>query len=343
MNQTVGIGIVSYAHLHAPRYAATIAAHPQARLAGIASLGVNDSVAQAEAERFGVPYFRDYSEFISQGNLDAIYIGSTPVLHKKVITQAVAQGIHILCDKPLATTLEDADKIVARARQANVKLMVPFNPRFQLPLIKIKTALDTGEAGDLVSIYAVKHGRLPTKAISPLEADWFLDPTQAGGGGFLDIGIHAIDALRWLAGAEVRRVHANVGTMIHTELATDDLGTMTVEFENGVVGVLSSGWANPDGFPTWLDARFEILTTRQVFLVKSPYHDFTFYSEERTAWWRRDVHGIVDDFIGSILNDREPAITGEDGRAALAIALAAYESARTGKIIDLSDEVATPS
>jgi UDP-N-acetylglucosamine 3-dehydrogenase len=339
MNETIGIGIISYAHLHAPRYAAAIAAHPQARLAGIAGLGVNVEVAQAEAKQYGVSYFDKYENLLSQSDLSAVYVGTEPVRHWEMVVQATSRGIHVLCDKPIATTLEDADDIVAQVRTAGIKLMVPFNPRFQLPLIRVKESLDSGEVGKLVAIYAVKHGRLPTKAIGPQNADWFLDPTQAGGGGFLDIGIHAIDALRWLAGAEAERIYAHIGTMIHDGLASDDLGTMIVEFDNGVVAALSAGWANPDGYPAWLDVRFEILTTKRAFLIDSPYHGFTVYSQQRAEhhyWWRRDVDGLVDDFIQAIRQDREPAITGEDGRAALAIALAAYESARRGEVIELS-------
>jgi UDP-N-acetylglucosamine 3-dehydrogenase len=338
MSETIGIGIISYAHLHAPRYAASIAAHPQARLTGVAGLGVNSEVAQAEANRYTVPYFEHYEDMLSHSDLRAVYVGTEPTRHREVVARASARGLHVLCDKPIATTLEDADAIVALARESGIKLMVPFNPRFQLPLIKVKEALLSGEVGELISIYAVKHGRLPTKARGPQNAAWFLDPAQAGGGGFLDIGIHAIDALRWLANAEARLVYAHIGTMIHGGLAGDDLGTMTVEFENGVVAALSAGWANPDGYPTWLDVRFEILTTKRIFLINSPYHDFAVFSQqraERRYWWRRDVDGLVNDFVQAIHQDREPAITGEDGRAALAIALAAYGSSASGKVVTL--------
>lgn len=150
-----------------------------------------------------------------------------------------------------------------------------------------------------------------------------------------------MDALRWLAGSEARRVYAHVGTSLYEGLLVDDIGTMTVEFENGVVGALSAGWANPDGYPTWLDVRFEVLTTEGAFLVDSPYHDYWCYDSiraERQYWWRRDVDGLVDEFVRAVLEDREPAISGEDARAALAIVLAAYESARTGQVIVLGDQ-----
>ncbi len=338
MCEKIGLGIVSYAHPHAPKYAAAIAACPQADLVGIAGSGINDDLAAEEARRYGVPYYADYRELLARDDLAGVYVATEPRRHLEVVREATAQGKHVLCDKPIALNLEEADGIIRLCREAGVKLMVPFNPRFQLPLMKVKESLDSGWAGELVSIFAIKYGKLPTKI--PLKADysWLIDPREAGGGGFLDIGIHAIDALRWLAGSEARRVYAQVSTALHEGLSVDDIGTMTVEFENGVVGALSAGWANPDGYPTWLDVRFEILTTRAAFLIDSPYHDYWCYGPERVErhyWWRRDVDGLVNEFVRAILEDREPAITGEDARAALAIALAAYESARTGRAVTL--------
>jgi len=267
-----------------------------------------------------------------------VYVGTEPRRHLEVVAEVTAHGKHVLCDKPIALTLEEADEIIRLGREAGVKLMVPFNPRFQLPLMKVKAALESGEAGELVSVFAIKYGKLPTKIPGPAAYGWLVDPEQARGGGFLDIGIHAVDALRWLAGSEAWRVYAHVGTALYEGLPVDDIGTMTVEFENGVVGALSAGWANPDGYPTWLDVRFEILTTGGAFLIDSPYHDYWCYDgarAERQYWWRRDVDGLVAEFVRAILEDREPAITGEDAQAALAISLAAYESSASGQVVAL--------
>ena len=334
----IGLGIISYAHPHVPKYAAAIVAHPQLKLAGIAGLGTNAGQAAEEAGKYGVLFYDDYEDLLCSGELDGVYIGTEPNRHLEVISRAAAHGRHILCDKPIALTLPEADGAIQVARESGVKLMVPFNPRFQLPLMKVKAALESGETGELVSIFALKYGKLPTKIPGPADYGWLVDPKEAGGGGFLDIGIHAIDALRWLAASEAKRVHAQVGTVLHQELEVDDLGLMTIEFENGVVGTLSAGWANPDGYPTWLDVRFEILTTERAFLIDSPYHDYWCYDSagaSKQYWWRRDVDGLVDEFACAILEDREPAITGEDARAALAIALAAYESARRSSVIEL--------
>ena len=338
MMERINLGVISYAHPHAAKYTAAIAACPRTNLVGIAGLGANAFLAQEEAARYGVPYYDDFVKLLERDDLTGVYVGTEPDRHLEMVAEAAVRGKHVLCDKPIALTLKEADEIIRLAREAGVRLMVPFNPRFQLPLMKVKAALESGEAGELVSVFAIKYGKLPTKIPGPADYGWLIDPQQAGGGGFLDIGIHAVDALRWLAGSEVVRVYAHVGTALYEGLPVDDIGTMTVEFENGVVGALSAGWANPDSYPTWLDVRFEVLTTKKAFLIDSPYHDYWCYGPdraERQYWWRRDVDGLVNEFARAVLDNREPAISGEDACAALAIALAAYKSSVSGKVIEL--------
>lgn len=172
----IGLGIISYAHPHASRYAATIVASPHANLVGIAGLGVNADLAIEEAKRYGVPYHTDYRDLLARDDLVAIYVGTEPRRHLEVAREAALRGKHILCDKPIALTLDEADEIIRLAREAGVKLMVPFNPRFQLPVTKVKQALDSGQAGELVSIFAIKYGKLPTKIPGPADYDWLVDP-----------------------------------------------------------------------------------------------------------------------------------------------------------------------
>jgi predicted dehydrogenase len=338
VSRPLNIGILAYTHLHVPRYLASIVASRQAELAGIADFGVNREAGRAAAAEHDVPFFETYEELLDLEDVDAVVLGMEPVYHREAVAMAAQRGVHVLCDKPIATTMEDAAAIVETAAAAGIKLMVSFFPRFQLPLIKVKEELDSGEAGDVVAIYAVKYGRLPTKAVGPQSAEWFLDPSLSGGGGFMDIGIHALDALRWLAGAEPRSIHATVGTMLHDGLDNEDFGVATIEFDNGVVASLSAGWANPDWSPTWLDVKFEILTTKKVFLVDKPHHDLAVYtndSAQRVGWLKPETDKQIAAFVDSIVEDREPPITGEDGVAALALVLAAYESSRTGRKVDV--------
>lgn len=287
MTRPINIGLLGCINLHTSRYQESIEQSPRARLVGISEEGEAAAVGRDTAAAAEVPFFESHDELLDLEGLDAVYLGNLPVDHLDAIKRAAERGVHVLCDKPLATTLADAKEAERIASEAGIKLMVSFFPRFQLPLRKIKELLDSGEAGEVVAIYAVKYGRVPTKAATPLPTDWYLDPEQSGGGGFLDIGIHAMDALRWLAGSEPRTVSAHVGNRVNEGLGNEDFGVATYEFENGVVATLSAGWVNPDHYPTWLDVKFEVLTTKGVFIVNKPHHDVAMYTNDnavRLAW-----------------------------------------------------------
>lgn len=343
MTRSINIGILGCINLHTSRYLESILKSPRARLVGISEEGDAAAVGRETARESGVPFFESHDELLDLDGIDAVYLGNLPVDHLDAIKRAGGRGVHVLCDKPLATTLADGREADRVAREAGIKLMVSFFPRFQLPLINVKEAIDSGEAGEVVGIYAVKYGRVPTKAATDLPTDWYLDPELTGGGGFMDIGIHAMDALRWLAGSEPKTVSASVGTMVNEGLGNEDFGVATYEFENGVVGTLSAGWVNPDHYPTWLDVKFEILTTKGVFIMNKPHHDVALYTNDaavRLAWLKPETDEQINTFSRVITEDLEPPIKAEDGIAALAMGLGAYESSRLGDKVEIAPLVA---
>lgn len=333
----LNFAIIGYDHAHLPKYAPAIAGHPRARLAAVVATGANRSLARHDADRFGARYLEDLSALWHGEKIDAVYIGTPPDQHLAVVREIAPRAIHVLCDKPLATTLEDADAIVSLANRHRVKLMVPFNPRYQAPVMKLKGMLEAGELGTLKHLHAIKYGKLP-RGIPGLETDWFFDKARAGFGGFGDIGIHAIDALRWLAGSDVRQAYARIDRMIHDDIGVDDIGTGILEFENGVIASLQCGWVNPAGNPTWLSVSFEVLGTAGAVVIGKPYHDFELADgarSEHLPWWRADIPLLTSEFISAIEEDREPAITGAEARAALEITLALYRSADTRQPVSL--------
>ena len=324
----VRIGIVGFDHPHALRFAPMLAAHRHASLAWIAEDGINAGVAQAMADRLGVPHAREPAD-----DVDAVYIATRPGLHRGVVERLAPRGIHILCDKPIALTAEDGHAIVESARRAGVRLMVPFNPRGQDGPRAIKERIDRGELGEIRLVHAVKVGKVPL-TIPGIDASWLVDPTEGRFGGFGDIGLHALDALRWLIGREARRVYARIHRGVRPDLAVDSIGTATIEWDGGAVSTLTAGWANPDGFPTFLDARFEVVGSKGAARVDHPYQDLRVADEsrsERLAAARTDAVWNLDSFIDAVRRDVEPPITGEDGLRALELLLACYRSSELGE------------
>jgi UDP-N-acetylglucosamine 3-dehydrogenase len=328
----VRLGIVGYDHPHVLRFAPMLAAHPHVRLEWIADNGPNREAAAAMARSLGVAYLAEPGD-----EIDAAYLANRPGRHLAAVRELASRGIHLLCDKPIALTVDDGRLIVEAARAAGVRLMVPFNPRGQQGPRAIKERIDRGELGDVRLVHVVKMGKVPL-SIPGMDTSWFVDPMEAGFGGFGDVGLHAVDALRWLIGREATRVYARIHRGVRPDLPVDSIGTATIEWEGGAVATLTAGWANPDGFPSFLDARFEIVGTKAAALVEHPYQDIRLADAvhaERIPAWRTDAVWNLDAFVDAVRRDVEPPITGEDGVKALELLLACYRSSERGEEVAL--------
>lgn len=334
------MGIAGFDHPHVLRYAPALARHPLVRLEWIADAGPNRHRAKRIAASLGCRFVgADVATGRLPGGVDAVYLANRPGQHLAAVRNLAGAGCHLLCDKPIAWTLEEADEICRVAREAGVHLMVPFNPRFQPGPRHLKERIAGGDLGDLRMVHVVKTGKLPT-SLRALHLGWFVDPKEVAFGGFGDIGIHAIDALRWWFGRDPVRVWARIQKGPHPELAVDSLGHAVYEWADGAVATLTAGWSNPAGFPSFLDARFEVVGTRGAARIENPYVNLRISDgrgSEVAAVARPDIDGVVDAFVGSVLADRVPPLTGEDGRAALALTLAAYRAARERQPVEIVD------
>jgi len=333
MSPRLRLGIVGFDHPHVLRFAPMLAAHPDVDLEWISADGPNRAAAEAMARDLGTRFVAEPA-----GGIDAAYLAVRPGRHLEVVRRLAPEGVHLLCDKPIALSADDGRAIVENARAAGVHLMVPFNPRGQLGPRAVKERIDQGALGEIRLVHVVKVGKVPL-SIPGIDASWLLDPTEAGFGGFGDIGLHAVDALRWLIGREATRVYARIHKGPHPELAVDSIGTATIEWEGGAIATVTAGWVNPDGYPSFLDARFEVVGTEAAARVGHPYQDLRLADanrSERIAVSRTDALWNIDAFVQSVRRDVEPPITGEDGLRALEIMLACYRSSELGEEIVLA-------
>jgi UDP-N-acetylglucosamine 3-dehydrogenase len=331
------MGIVGFDHPHVLRFAPMLAARPDVDLRWIATDGPNRDSAEGVARSLGIDVLAEPTR-----DVDAAYIATRPGDHLEAVRRLAADGIHLLCDKPIALRADEGREIVAAAAAAGVHLMVPFNPRGQLGPRAVKDRIDDGSLGDVRLVHVVKVGKVPL-TIPGIDAGWLTDPVAAGFGGFGDIGMHAMDALRWLIGREAVSAYARIHRGPHPELRVDSIGTATIEFEGGAVATVTAGWVNPAGYPSFLDARFEVVGTKAAARVVTPYQDLRLADAERSeriAVTRNDAVWNLDAFVGSVLRDETPPITGEDGLAALELMLACYRSAEMGEVVAIGGGMA---
>ena len=327
------IGILSAAHHHAAAYLRGLRAIPDAEVLGLAD---DDAARGARyAQEFGVPLFPSYAALLA-ARPDAVIVCAENSKHRPLVELAAAAGAHVLCEKPLATTLEDGQALVAACAQAGVRLMTAFPLRFSAPVLEVKARLDAGDLGHVYCCNGTNQGQLPARY-----GAWFVDPALAGGGAVMDHTVHLTDLLRWYLGSEVVEVYAQTNRIFHADaVAVETGGLLMLTFANGVFASLDCSWSKPDNYPTWGGLTFELVTDRGAVRVDAFKQNLTVHSpaRQRVAWasWASDAdQAMLEEFVAAVRANRPPAVSGEDGYRALEVALAAYASAASGRPVRL--------
>ena len=322
--QPVRLGIVSFAHHHNYGFAAGALTLPGV---GIAAVWDADPAVGAEAAaRFGTGFEPDLDALLRRDDVDAVIIGSENVNHAKHAIAAANAGKHVLCEKPLATTVEDAQAMVDACERNGVKLQTAFPVRFIPSTIALRDAVRAGAIGKPLMVAARNPGRCPM--------GWFVDPALSGGGAVMDHTVHVVDVLRWVFDAEVTEVYAEVATRIH-DIPVDDIGLLMLKLSNGVAASLDTSWLRPATWPIWGGVTIEVIGEEGVLSLDA-FADVLEVAEtiNGTYTWRPTESegdaGMVRGFVEAIRNDTPTAPSGLDGLRAVEVTLAAYASARSG-------------
>lgn len=325
---TVKIGVMSFAHMHAYGYALSLKNIPGAELVGIAD--DNAERAQNMANILGVNLYPDYESLLFS-DIDAVIVTPENIKHRTFTEMAANAGKHILCEKPLATTVEDAHAMIDVCASNNVKLMTAFPCRYSPAVIQARNAVQNGAIGNVLAIKGTNHGMMP--------GGWFIDLPMSGGGAVIDHTVHVTDLMRWITGSDPVEVYAEISNRMYHQ-NYDDVGILTITFDNGVFSTLDSSWSRPRSFPTWGDVTMDIIGTDGVVSVDMTAQNIVLYSDAsmRVQWinWGSNVDlGLVQDFVNAIEYDLDVPITGEDGMKAMEVALGAYKSRDTGAPVKL--------
>ncbi|MYD10984.1 MAG: Gfo/Idh/MocA family oxidoreductase [Chloroflexi bacterium] len=287
-----------------------------------------EDAARALAEPRNIPTTTDFRAVLADETIDAIYIALPHHLHAEATIAAAEAGKHILLEKPMANSLEEADRMLAAQRRAGIKLMIGFTHRFHSELETAKRLIDAGELGQLTLAVDV----MTTGGVIP---SWFWRKSEAGGGVLHVNGAHSFDRLRWLMGAEIVEVFAYVESY-DSRKTVEDSAVVALRFANGAMGTTVHNWVTDIGVPFKCD--LDIHGTEGAIRIDT-WNSVEFSNARHTWRQRRERDDMfakeIGEFVSAIVEDREPCVTGEDGRRSLACVLAAYESARTGKLVRL--------
>jgi predicted dehydrogenase len=319
------IAVASFEHLHAYSYLDCLINHQGAEVAGVYD---DDRGRVAEVlEKYDLSYYEDYGELLETEKPDGAIVTSANVKHRGMVERSAAAGVSVLCEKPIATTMEDAEAMIEACKNAGVTLGTAFPCRYAPTIIGLKSMIESGGLGDIAAISSTNHGQMPP--------GWFSDPELAGGGAVFDHTVHLADAMRWFLASEVVEVYAEADTLLH-DANIDDVGLLSIKFANGIIATIDASWSRPEAFPTWGDVVLRVIGSKSTIEIDCfKQHNVHYRNAEKLpAWqyWGTDINmGLISDWLSSLEEGREPSITGHDGLKAMEVALMAYESIRTNQ------------
>ncbi len=333
MGNKVRVAIIGSGSIATFRHAPEYAINPNVEIVAF----VDPVIARAEklAGKYGAKALSHHSEALKL-DIDAVSVCTPNALHAPISIDALNAGKHTLCEKPMATSNEEAHAMIAAASKAGKKLMIGHNQRLADLHVKAKELLEAGTIGKIVTFRTSFAHPGPESWSIEGATGWFFNQKLAFVGSMGDLGVHKADLLRFLLGEEIVEVASMVGHLHKPMGDVDDNAICLLRTATGKMGTLTASWTHYPGEDnaTYLygekgqmrlgtDPRFSVI----VHLANG---EKQFYEVGKLQTNESQTSsGVIDAFVSSILNDTEPPVTGEEGRRSLAVILACLKSSDT--------------
>lgn len=335
MMKQINFAIVGCGHI-AKKHAEAIEKAENAQLVAVCDMVVENM--NFYVEQYGAKPFENYDEMLSEKNIDVINICTPSGSHAFLTIKAAEAGKHVIVEKPIALTIEDTNKMIDVCKQNNVKLAVLHPNRFRPAMIDLKKVMDEGKFGKLSHANATVRWNRNQAYYD--QAPW-RGTKSLDGGVLMNQAIHNLDLLVWLMG-DVEEVYSMSATRLRN-IEAEDVSTGVVKFKNGALGVIE---AATTVYPKNYEESLAIFGEEGTVKVSGrtanwiEHWEMENMSEEEVNKLKADIQEnpfgkpghqcIVEDMIEAIHEDRDPIVTGEEGKRALELVIALYESAETG-------------
>lgn len=344
MDRQIGIAVLSFAHSHGEMWGEAFNEDPRARL--VAVWDDDHWRGRAAAGRLHTSFEKDLDRLLGNPDIAAVAVTSEHGTHANIVIRAAAAGKHILCEKPMATTLEDCDQMIRAIREAGVLYMQGFQMRFDPVNQYIRDLVLGGEIGRVGMVYKRHSHPYGLLGWPHGSQDWFFDLALGGGGAGMDEVIHSCDWLRWIFGEPVS-VTAEMGAILMDIPVEDNLAAI-FRLRGGQLVILHSSWTE-----------LAATVTTQIFgdrgSIIQMYSDLASSALERLiptpvlvhkrgeGSWRQPAveegfgrihHTVAKSFVSCLVSGTPPPVTAEDGRKAVEMVLAIYQSAKEHRTIE---------
>lgn len=328
----LGCGRISYKHIEA-----LINNKEEAQLVAVCDIAEEKAAErkrqyEAVIGESDVKVYTDYIKMLDSEDLDVVAIATESGYHAEHALHCLNSNAHVLIEKPMALSVQDADKMIAVAKEKNKKICVSHQNRFNPPVQKLRRALEEGRFGKLINgtarILWTRDDNYYKQA--PWRGTKALD-----GGTLMNQCIHNIDLLQWMMGSEVERIHSERGTFLR-DIEMEDFGAILIRFKNGAIGIVEGSACI---YPKNLEETLSIFGEKGTVVIGGlavneiktwQFADQRDYDREDNSADVDSVYGsghtpLYKDFINAIKNNTEPLINGEEGKKAMSIILKAYE------------------
>lgn len=343
------IGIIGCGKIAQVRHIPEYAAHPQAKLWGYYDL--NQDRAKDLAEQYGGKVYPSWRDLLADPDIHAVSVCAANNAHAEITIAALEAGKHVLCEKPMATTLEECEAMVAAAQKSGKYLMIGHNQRLAKAHAKARKLVEEGAIGDIVTFRTTfGHGGPETWSVDPGKATWFFDKKKAAMGAMADLGIHKTDLIQFLTGQKVVETTAVVTTLDKKGpdgrlIGVDDNAVCIYRMSGGAVGTMTASWT----YYGAEDNSTILYGTRGIMRI---YDDPAYSIKITTADGENILYdidqiqtndnqtksGVIDLFMDSLVNGTPPEISGEEALSAMRAVFASIRSAETGERVTVKQD-----
>ncbi len=320
----------------------------------VSVMDIDDKRAKEVAERFNVPHYCITEQELLKQNIDAVYIATPQNVHCRQAVLAAQAGKHILCEKPIAISLEEVDRMESACKEASVKFMLGFCMRYNVYNKKARELVQSGALGQIVMGRAELTCWYP-----PIPGAWRQDVAISHGGALIDMGNHCLDILEWIMDAKIIEVTGFQDLMTHKYPTNiEDASTIVLRFSNGAHGIVDNYFNLPDAAA---QNTLELHGTKGSIIGQGTIGQdptgkmFSIIQPQETGYDANQVRDIevdrqeykmegiglygqmIDIFSKCIIKDKEPPVTLQEGRHSVKVVNAIYKAVKEKRVIKVED------
>ncbi|MEA5077025.1 MAG: Gfo/Idh/MocA family oxidoreductase [Anaerolineaceae bacterium] len=338
------IGIIGCGKIAQVRHIPEYADNPNVKLSGYFDL--NQERAAELAKKYGGKAYATYQDLLADKSIDAVSVCTANTSHAEITIAALKAGKHVLCEKPMATNLPECETMVKTAKETGKFLMIGHNQRLAKAHVKAKELLNSGLIGEIISFRTTfGHPGPETWSVDPGKSTWFFDKNRAAMGAMADLGIHKTDLIHFLTGQTIIETSAKLSTIDKRDatgalIGVDDNAICLYKLSGGATGTMTVSW-------TYYGAEDNSTVLYGTQGIMRIYDDPTyaikvFTREGETILFdidkiqtndKQTKSGVIDLFVDSLVNNREPEISAAEVLKSMRVVFASIESSETGRSV----------